>query len=228
MSRRLAGLAFALALSTPALASAQYHPPQRGDYGPPLEGPTLSAWVGVGIPGGNISGEGDGPLGDVVSRAVPFGLGVGYRFGPLLRAGLLFEGAPLSMDDRACDPGAPCNGSDFRLGVEAQLHLAPFRRVDPWVGLGLGYEWLRFDAVGCDVAGTSCFAERFRYSGWLFPRISAGLDLAVSPLASLGPYVAYSAGQYGNVDTTAGGSQSIQRQSFHGWLELGIRGTLNL
>ncbi len=223
MIRRVAVLALTLAL--PTLAAAQYGPrsPRRWAYGPPPSGPTLSAWVGVGVPGGNISDEGDGRLGDVVANEIPIGLGFGYRFNPLFRVGVFFQGAPLNMHNGACAPGDPCNGSDFVFGVDGQVHLAPYQRADPWLGIGFGYEWLQFHATGCDSTG-ACFAERFQYSGWIFPRLEAGLDFAASPVAHLGPYLAYSAGEYQNVDTTSAGSQSINNQAFHGWLEIGFRG----
>jgi hypothetical protein len=227
MLRRIAVLALMLAL--PALAAAQHGPrrPRPWGWGPPPSGPTLSAWLGLGFPSGNISDEGDGALGDAVSSEIPIGLGVGYRFSPIFHGGLFFEGAPLNLHHGICAPGDPCGGSDLRLGVDAQLRLAPYRRADPWVGVGLAYEWLRFDATGCDAAGT-CFPERFQYGGWIFPRISAGLDVAVSPAVRIGPYLTFSAGQFTNVDTTSAGSQSIGNQAFHEWFEIGFRGDLDL
>ncbi len=225
MIRRLAALTLMLAL--PTLAAAQYGPRRPRAYGPPPSGPTLSAWLGLGAPTGDISDEGDGRLGDVVTMSVPIGFGVGYRFNPLFHGELFFEGAPLGIHDAACAPGDPCNGSDFRLGVDAQLHLAPYQRADPWLALGVGYEWLRFDATGCDNVG-NCFAERFRYDGWLFPRLSAGLRFAATPSVHLGPFLSYSAGQYANVETTSAGSQTINNRAFHGWLEIGIRGDFDL
>ncbi len=226
MIRRFSLLA--LLLAVPAVAAAQYGPRYgRPAYGPPLSGPTLSAWLGVGFPTGMISNEGDGALGDVVRNDIPIGVGLGYRFNPMFHAGLFFEGAPLGIKDQACLPGDPCGGSDFRFGVDAQLHLGPFQTTDPWFGIGLGYEWLHFDATGCDSTG-ACFAESFHYSGWLFPRLAAGIAFAVSPTARIGPYVTYSAGEFSNVDTTSAGSQSINNPAFHGWLEIGVRGNLGL
>ncbi len=228
MLRRLAVLT--LILAVPALAAAQAGPRRMRSWGwgPPPPGPTLSGWVGLGFPGGNISDEGDGALGDAVSSEIPFGLGIGYRFSPVFHGELFFEGAPLSLHQGICAPGDSCGGSDLRFGIDAQLRLAPYRRADPWVGLGLGYEWLAFDATGCDASTGTCFPERFRYSGWIFPRISAGLDVAVSPSVRIGPYLSISAGQYANVDTTSAGSQTISSQSFHEWFEIGFRGDLDL
>ncbi|HET6437388.1 MAG TPA: hypothetical protein VFG59_04965 [Anaeromyxobacter sp.] len=225
MARKFATVLLTLAL--PTIAFAQYGPryPARPGYGPRPFGPTLSAWVGVGGPGGRISDEGDGELGDVVHHQFPLGLGLSYRFNPFFRAGPFFEAAPLSMADGACAPGDPCGGNDFRFGLDAQVHFAPYRHADPWLGLGIGYEWLNFDATGCLDSG--CFAERFHYSGLLFPKLSFGVDFALSPMATLGPYLSYSGGQYSHVETTSAGSQSINDQAFHGWLELGIRGNFN-
>ncbi len=227
MPRKLDVLALLL-IALPSLASAQYGPRRRAEaYGPPLAGPKLSAWIGLGVPTGRISDEGDGPLGDVVSTSIPFGVAFGYRFNPVFHGEAFLEGAPLSIRDSVCAPGDSCGGSDFRLGIDAQLHLAPFQRADPWIALGLGYEWLRFDATGCDPGG-NCFGERFRYSGWIFPRLSGGLAFAATPMVRLGPYLSFTAGQYSDVDTTSAGSQSIRNQAFHGWLELGVRGDLGL
>lgn len=224
MLRRFAVLTLALAL--PALASAQYDPrrPPRREWGPPLVGPTLSGWVGFAAASGSISSEGDGRLGDLVDGKVPFGVEAAYRFNPLLRAGIFLEGAPISVTGDACVGGDPCGGSDFQLGVDVQLHVAPFRRVDPWVGLGAGYEWLRVDATNF----TDDAPDTWRYSGWSFPRLSAGLDIAVSPVVTLGPYVSYDVGRFTQVDQSSAGRFDISNQAYHGWLQIGIRGSLNL
>jgi opacity protein-like surface antigen len=225
MVRRLAVLALALVL--PALAHAQYDPRRahrRLEYGPPPVGPTFSAWVGYGTGSGRISAEGDGPLGDLVDSKVPVGVEAAYRFSPLLHAGVFVEGAPLSVSGSSCVGGDPCGGTDFELGLDVQVHFAPYRRFDPWVGIGLGYEWMRVDATNF----TDNIPDTWRYQGWTFPRISAGLDIPVSPVFSLGPYIAYDAGQFGQVDQSSRGRFDIRNQAYHGWFQLGIRGNLNL
>jgi opacity protein-like surface antigen len=225
MVRRSAAVLLALAL--PALAAAQYDPryPPPRYYGPPPVGPTFSAWVGYAAPTGQFDGYGGDGLGSVLNGAIPFGAEFGYRFSPLFRGGIYFEGAPVFVDSSACYPGDPCGGSNFQLGVEAQVHFAPYHRVDPWVGLGVGYEWLNVDATGGTGAG---YPEHWRYTGWIFPRLSGGLDFAVSPFMTLGPYVAYSAGEYGDVYTASTGTTaSIGQRAYHGWFSLGVRGNFN-
>ena len=227
MLRRLALVTLALAL--PALAAAQYDPryPRQRPWGPPLVGPTISGWVGFAAPTGSFDGFGASRLSDVINHAVPFGVELAYRFSPLFRAGLYFEGAPLSIDSRACDPGDPCNGSTFQFGLDTQLHFASYHSVDPWIGIGVGYEWLRVAATAGPVGAG--FPETWHYDGWIFPRLSAGLDFMVSPTFTLGPYVSYSAGQFSSVHTASDGvTSTIFQQAYHGWFGLGLRGNFNL
>ncbi|HEY6463916.1 MAG TPA: hypothetical protein VIY73_27285, partial [Polyangiaceae bacterium] len=40
-----------------------------------------------------------------------------------------------------------CSGHDLRAGVEFLVHTRPRTGVDPWVGLGLGHEWLIANAT---------------------------------------------------------------------------------
>jgi hypothetical protein len=223
MHRKLVVL---LALALPALASAQYRGGRspRGEWGPPVYGPSFSAWLGLGVPGGDISHEGDGKLGDLVNSAVPIGVEFAYRFNPVFRGGVYLQAAPLSVAGSACANGDSCDGSDLQFGFDAQLHLAPFQRIDPWVGLGLGYEWMRIDATNF----VDNIPDRWTYAGWVFPRLTAGLDFAVTPVFTLGPYLSYDVGRFTRVDQSSRGSFDIGSQAYHGWFGVGLRGTFNL
>lgn len=218
-----------LVLSLPALAAAQYDPrhPHRAEYGPAYSGLTLSASLGFGVPTGRISREGDGDLGDKVGASLPLGIGASYRFTPTFRLGGLLELAPVSVTDRACPSGRDCSGTSLRFLAEGQVHLSPHRHVDPWIGFGVGYESLALQADYYDPYYDTTYYSELKYSGFIFPRLSAGLDVAVSPRFTLGPYAAYTAGQYGGFETDHD-SGGIHRTAFHGWLELGVRGSFNL
>ncbi len=214
-----------LALVAPAIAAAQsYH---RGQYGPPPTGATLSAWLGFGVPTGKFSNEGDGDVRDVVSSSVPIGFGAYYRFNPNFRLGGFFEIAPLSIDDSACG-GASCDGVSYRFGVEGQYHFTPHQRADVWLGLGLGYESTNLHAEFFDPASNTVFLANTKFTGLLFPRIIGGVDFAVSPRFTLGPYASWTGGQYDHVDDDVLGSAGIHDKSYHGWFELGIRGNFNM
>lgn len=218
MLRRLTLVSLMLAL--PSLAAAQHDPRYPRSAGSRAVGPTFSAWLGVGAPGGRFSDEGNAELGDFIERQIAFGLAAGYRFSPMFRGAVTLEALPLSMHAGAS------SGSDVRFGVDAQLHFMPHRQVDPWVGLGLAYEWLGFDATIYD--GVNYYDEHYRFSGWLFPKLSVGLDVAISPVMTIGPYLSYSTGEYTDVHTSYDGGFDIHDRAFHGWLELGVRGNFNL
>lgn len=225
MIRRLTLLA--VLLTIPGLAAAQTaRPRHHGEYGPPSTGVTLSGWLGLGFPTGRAF-EGSRDMSDVVNTSIPIGIGAYYRVNPHLRFGGFFEVAPLSIDDSACVSGSDCSGASYRLGVEAQFHASPYQRFDPWVGLGIGYEWLRLHDEYYDPYYDEYVYDTEKLSGLLFPRVSAGVQFTVNPSFTLGPYVTYSAGQYAH--WSAGGeSTSIHDKEFHGWLELGVRGDFNL
>ena len=215
-----------IALAAPALASAQYRygRPPPGEWGPPWAGPSFSFWLGVGLPGGDISNEGDGRLGDLVNSSIPFGGEIAYRFNPAFRTGVFFQLAPLSIAGSACASGDRCDGMDYQFGFDAQIHLAPFRRVDPWVGLGVGWEWMEINATNF----TDNIPDRWTYSGVLFPRLSTGLDIPLTPTFTLGPYLSWEAGRFTQVDQESRGSFDINSPAYHGWLEIGVRGNFNL
>jgi hypothetical protein len=88
--------------------------------------------------------------------------------------------------------------SDVRVGFEVLWHFAPGSAVDPWAGLGIGYEWLNFSAP----VGTTTVSVGVR--GFEFVNAQAGLDFRLGQLFRVGPYVMGTLGQYsvGSVELT--------------------------
>jgi hypothetical protein len=232
--RRIALLA--LALAAPALAAAQ---PRR--YGPPPpadRGFVLSARLGYGMPGGEISDETAGgfaldpPLDDFVDSKIPIWFEVGYRFDPRFVGGVFLEVAPASIESDFCF-GTDCNGSNVRFGLDLQFHFGPHAAVDPWIGFGFAVEFLNAE-TGLDIDGDG-FADvvgDITYAGWEFPLLEAGLDIPLTPRFSLGPYATISFAQYTSITTDLGGGAErrdpIDDQAFHSWFQLGVKGTLKL
>jgi hypothetical protein len=236
MQRLNTPLALLAFLAFPAVAAAQYDPGQAPPRGapdgyyqaqrlPPV-GLSLSARLGYGAPTGRISDEGDGALHDLIDNKVPIWLELGYRFSPVLRGGIFFEYAPANVASDFCPTEfGNCDATDYRLGLDLQFHLAPFRPIDPWVGFGFGYEWLNAEAY----SSAANDVVRFRYSGWELPLLEAGIDVAVLPGMTVGPYVSYSMGRYTDVwDSFSDTTSNISSQAYHGWLEVGVKGTFNL
>jgi hypothetical protein len=229
---RIRSIVLLALVSIPALAQAQYGqrpPPRYGSRaayrGPGPQGPVFGLRLGYGIPSGRISDEGDPRLDDLTNNQVPIWMEMGYRFAPFLWGSIHGQIAPTSLNRSFCG-GANCDAMNYRIGVDLQLHLAPDRPFDPWFGIGFGYEWLTAEAF--DENGV--FTD-FTFSGWQLPLVEGGMDFALSPYVTLGPYVAWALGRYRDVDVSQGGaslSSHISDQSYHSWFQIGVKGTFKL
>jgi len=199
----------------------------------------LGGRLGYGIPLGKADGDSD--LSDGISGMVPLQLDLGYRATPALSVGgYLMYGfgfAGNTISDR-CDvanatPGvsASCGAHDLRLGLQAQYHFIPKRKLDPWVGLGLGYEWLTL-TVDASAAGQHADVSSTG-KGFEFINLQGGLDFNLSPGFGLGPFLSFSVGQYSSTSSSCSGdctgvtetSGDVADKAIHQWLLLGVRGT---
>jgi hypothetical protein len=185
--------------------------------------------VGYGIPLGSAAGDAD--LSDGVGGQVPLILDVGYRVIPNLFLGLYAQyGFSWVGDtyDQLCDaPGASCSAHDIRLGIEGHLHFKPREKIDPWVGLGLGYEWLTVGAEASNVEVSTTF------SGFEFVNLQAGLDIKAADNFYIGPFLALTIAQFSDASLDSdvpalggefGADGDIEDKAVHEWLLLGVRG----
>jgi hypothetical protein len=235
---RVRPLVLVAVLLAPALAGAQYdsrRPPPPRYAGPRDQGLTLSARVGFGLPGGDISDDRDATgaridpgLDQLLERKIPILLELGYRFGPTVWGGLFLELGPASVDDDFCPPGPDCEANDIRFGVDVQFHLQPRAAVDPWIGIGLAAEFLEVEAYDPSVDRVSDFS----WGGLELPLLEAGLDVALSDRGSIGPYVSWSIAHFTRWDVATPGfadeSGRIDERAIHTWIEIGLKGTLKL
>jgi outer membrane protein W len=172
----------------------------------------------------------DEDLSASIKGQIPIGLDVGYLATPNFYIGLTLQygfGRIGSSGTGLCDqPGVSCSTSDTSLGVGAQYHLSPTASFDPWIGLGLAYEWLDLsvDFAGGSSSGTA--------SGLEYVILQLGGDVSVAQNLAVGPFVSFSAGQYFSVSQHAAGgtpfSQDFTNKSFHEWLLFGVRGIYNV
>ncbi|HEV8247905.1 MAG TPA: hypothetical protein VGP93_19155 [Polyangiaceae bacterium] len=193
--------------------------------------------VAYGIPLGKLeNGTGtasDSQLNDGISGQIPLWLDLGYRATPELMIGGYFSygfGLIGSEFSDNCDHIDSCTVRDLRLGADLQYHLQPQESVDPWLGAGFGYEWLTFSFSdsGTDLSAT--------VRGWEFVSFQAGFDFPSGPTGGIGPFVAFSLGQYDRTSVACDGScnglsddsQEIDDKALHQWLFLGVRGTFVL
>lgn len=121
--------------------------------------------------------------------------------------------------------GVACSGYSMRFGVEFLFSFLPDGKVMPWAGVGAGYE---ISSLTAKVASTRA---TLTVQGWEFFNVQLGVDFKLSPLFALGPYVAFSLGQFDKADVTAPGtsvSADIANKGIHEWLQFGLKGTMNL
>jgi len=97
--------------------------------------------------------------------------------------------------------------------------------VDPWVGLGVGYEWLNLSIGGTGGAITGSAR------GFEWVNLQLGIDFSLGQNFRLGPFVRsrvaqYDTGSLGLINTQGGsasGTGDIQSKAVHTWIDVGLR-----
>jgi hypothetical protein len=168
-----------------------------------------------------------------VSGEIPLWVDVGYRLTPHVYAGAYFHyDVAVPNNGTLCGGevyGYPlgnlsdCSGSDVVFGVEARYHLSPTRRVDPWLGAGLGYEIFSFHEtfyVANEAAPLS-----LGVSGVL-AHLEMGADYKVTSGLGIGPFAVLGLGMFTSCsfdwDNTTG--CSLPNPGLHELLTFGLRG----
>lgn len=198
---------------------------------------TTGLRLGVGVPFGEAGQDAAGvtrDLGDLTSWRAPLWLDVGYTPAAGLTLGIYGQLGVGGVGD-ACV--VDCDWTDLRLGAQAELRFLPGALVDPWLGVGLGYEWLSYrqllttqvtDATGATRDATVRATERFAGPELL---LQGGVDFQVENALRIGPYAAATLGQYltdsfecqPESDVCPSGS-SVDGAAFHAWISVGLRG----
>jgi hypothetical protein len=179
-------------------------------------GPSLGVRVGYGIPLGDaMAGV---SLGDVVSGQIPLQLDAMWRLDRSWSLGVYFQYGFATLAGAFCPAGATCSGQNLRLGAQAAYAFAG-GGTGPWIGAGLGAEWQRAAVT------TGGVENDLRLFGFEFLNLQAGWDFRPSPGLSLGPFAAFTMGQYGTA-ASGGATQSLST-ALHEWIQLGVRGAFD-
>lgn len=186
---------------------------------------------GYGIPLGSAFGLPPGQTGstdlkDGIKGMIPIWADVGYRFDPNWYLGGFFQfGIGLLPSNSGCTGGVSCSENDLRFGLNIHYHFLPAESLDPWVGVGAGYEILNIKVS----QGGSNLSTSLR--GFEFGNLQLGLDFKLGPTFAIGPFAAFTIAQYSEGSATVGGttqSASIDNKKIHEWLVFGLRGVFNL
>ncbi|ABS24789.1 outer membrane beta-barrel protein [Anaeromyxobacter sp. Fw109-5] len=169
----------------------------------------------------------DAKMSDGVKSQIPIQLDAGYKLTPKLSlGGYASYGFGQSGDefDAYCD-GADCSTRVVRVGVQGLYTFDAIGRLQPFAGVGAGYEW---GSLTAEAGGQEATLS---YRGFELLNLTAGADYAVSPQFAIGPYLGFSVGRYSNVSMDLGAEEisgEIDDQAMHEWLQLGIRGRFDL
>src|SRR5262249_34962686 len=155
----------------------------------PTSGIEVGLRAGYGIPMGSFSGETGADQSKALSSLVPIQLDALYMINPNIRAGVYFMYGFAGVGDsfkslaNGCTGDVSCSAKDMRFGVQAHYHFMPDQTIDPWAGLGVGYEIASFSASSSgQSAGISS-------SGFEFLNIQGGADYKVMPNLGVGPFL---------------------------------------
>ena len=192
--------------------------PAASEREPSPSGPRIALRSGVAVPFGAAYRFG-GALSDTIAGYVPLRLDVGYRVARHFYVGVDAQLAAILPN--ACPADASCSGTNVRFGAMAAYHLLPGRLVDPWLGLGMGFE--RLD-VTRTVDGTS---GEISARGLELLDIELGVDLRPTRALRVGPVIASSFTRYTRI-VINGNSTTDFDPAIHAWVLLGFRGAFDL
>jgi hypothetical protein len=169
----------------------------------------------------------DMKLSDAIKGMIPIEIDAGYLVTPDVYVGLSFQygfGFVNTSRNPVCgQPGASCSSSDVRLGANAQVRLAPGHSFDPWLGLGVGYEWWSFDASGPIINAVAA-------SGLELANVQLGGDIVAARNVAVGPFIGVSLGHYRSISMTGPAvyPTEVTNEALHEWLEFGLRGAFDV
>ena len=193
--------------------------------------------LGIGVPVGSAGQDSAGTdrsVSDLTPWRVPIWIDVGYHFSPATTLGVYAQVGIGGTGD-ACT--SECDWSDLRIGVEGQWRVAPASPLNPWLGLGLGYESLSYRTLqlievvrpdtGTPTQVSTRIAERLGGPELL---LQAGLDFEVEDSLHIGPYLSATGGLYLSDSFTcdvrgACPLAGLDGSGLHGWLGVGVRGS---
>ncbi len=206
-------------------ASALSFAPLAAAAEPPPRAPLFRVGVHTGwaVPLGAT--EKDVPLHVNAAGQIPVGVDLGVRVARPVIVGLYAQyGAVITRSSNdwtsVCQIGQDCSGSDVHLGVQAHYHFAPGQRLDPWLGMGIGYETYTLHAAG----------TRFKWSGIEVANVQIGLDVGLGRVISVGPFLGLAMAQFSKLDVTPadqGFSGPVQNPGIHDWFCMGARGSVD-
>lgn len=150
---------------------------------------------------------------DTFDRMIPIWVDATLRLGGGVELGPYFQYGWVSGKSGFAD------AKDWRVGAQLNYRLTPAGGLTPWLGVGAGWEWLKFDnSTGFsggnpDVSGFDTMVQ-------------AGADFRVSPNVAIGPFVAITFGRFSSGDLFDAPINA--GKGWHEWLHVGAKLSFDL
>jgi hypothetical protein len=202
----------------------------------------FGARVGYAAQAGSIySGLG---VWDASSGNVPIIVDVGWRALPQLYVGAYGQYAPvlLKTNAQSCPSDFNCDAQNWRFGLQVDIHPAPHTRLDPYFGVGSGYEILHTNVNGtvpiqlATGPATALVDQSVTDRGWEFANVTAGFDYRANAAVGVGPFITATYGRFNvheidrsltvsgtPIPSPIGAVDHVDHMQF----QVGVRGTFN-
>lgn len=103
------------------------------------------------------------------------------------------DAATMAQSGKA--PELSCSASVVRAGLQVRYHFQPHDEVDPWLGVGTGFEVTTISSGDLKTSAT--------FSGFEFVNLNAGLEIELIDSFRVGPYGQFAVGRYGTVPASS-------------------------
>lgn len=232
-------------LAVASTASAQVTEAMARDAGAPApgerqhlkarEGLQMAFSTGLRFPMGDATGEAGDTLaarysyqlplvfdiGSKVTRHVHVGGYAGFAYGVEGNADAVEEYCDDDDGDLAND--ISCATFAYKVGLQAQYHLAPAARYNPWLGYGAGVEVVSQSLNDA----TRRFEERTLSTSLTVAKVDLGVDFRSKSGVGVGLYSEVSVGRFVHSRTEINGDATyvgkVDDPAWHVWLGAGLR-----
>ncbi|MGO9707279.1 MAG: hypothetical protein ACLQBL_00360 [Polyangiaceae bacterium] len=197
-----------------AVPAAEPDAGDDGGWAPSDVGFGIGLRGGYGVPFGMANGAG---LYSIAQGVIPLEAEAGFFLNTHLYVGGYFLygfGMGNVQNDYCSGVDEECSVTLIRFGLVAHYHFKPDNWLDPWVGLGLGYEIVNIEQTDTpdDTQGVASALQGVDVT------VEAGLDFKPLRYLGLGPYAELATGPYIGTETFG----------WHGWVSFGARFRTNL
>ncbi len=133
-------------------------------------------------------------------------------------------GSGTDFDSPCGQSNVSCLANGLRFGLIAKYHILPAGFLNPWLGVGVGYEVARFSAKGPggDASVTATGIEM---------PLTAGADIRITKNIGFGPKIDLTVANFVHAEGKSNGavtsSDTIENQAIHSWMNLGARVVFN-